>query len=428
MVETQSIQVSVEEAKELIKKNPEAVAQQEAALTKRASAIPVSEAELDEIDREVAEKIRQLREIDVYSDSDKVRTSFAELFDSSQTRKTQAKDIMGSFAQRSYRGMEDSPAFSAISDLREALEKYDPKKFALSTPERLLGFLPMPGGIKRRLKNYANTMKSGAKHIEEIMEGVNGLIEDGVRSRQELQETDRKLLGLAKGLRKQHIILERLDKAIEEYLEELHERDPIKADKIKADVVFKLKQERLDTVTILNTTLLGIDQVRVLQETQEMLDVSCKRLRDSGQLILGVNQLLVFATDGQRKAANFLEQANQSINTLTESTASQIKDHAKTMAEFAENPLAAVDSLDKAFADTFAALDTLKEHERHRTERVQRSIDAMSQRLKTVDARRESERESLQAFGEVVTSMGARSDGMQYSDTQPKPTTTGPKP
>lgn len=408
---------SIHEAQQVLTKNPRVLQTQESVLTKRAMAIPVSDSELAEIEGAVKDKIKQLREIDVYTDSEQISSSFNDLFSFSQSRKTQARELMSDFSRRNYKGLEDSESFKVVGELREALEKYDPKKFSLSSPERILGFIPLPGGIKKRVRNYANSLKTGETHINEIMGGVTGIIEDSLRAKEELKSTDKKLLLLVKELRKQHIVLERLDDALSEYLDELKERDPIKMEKIKSDVMFKLKQERLDTVTILNTSLLGVDQIRILQETQDMIETSCRRLQDSGNLILSVNQVLVFATHGQQQAANFLESANASINSLTESTAHQIKDHAKKMADFSENPLAAVESLDKAFSDTFAAMDTLSQHAKQRTERVQSSITAMNKRLETMDGRRLSEKQSFQAFGEVVAQVGTEIDSRGVSLT-----------
>lgn len=416
---SESIQENLVAAAEATTLRAEVVSQAEEGLSATAAGIPVTDKETMEIDREVDEQLAKLRDVDIYSDDGDVTAAFQQIFSSSQQRRNETREISSALSRRNYKGKADSEEFKAVNELRDALEEYDPSKFALTSTERFLGFIPMPGMLKKKLKSYARQMQTAESHINEIMAGVEATREDSVRATKELSQLDTSFLKLAKSLRIQHAKYKRLDERLHEYLDELKERDPMKAQKISDELIFKVKQERLDTVTVLNHAVLGSQQVGLLKQTQEMVKTSCDRLATNGRLIFEINQSVAATASDQARSEALITSANQTLNNMTEGTAKQIREHTEKMRALTENPITAVESLKKAFEDTRAAMTDLENHQKNAALRAQTSIDAMELSLKQADDRVASEKAALAALGSVVNKISDR--GMAPPGAGPKP-------
>lgn len=406
---SESIQKEVLAAQEATQLRSEVVAEAETKLSTAAHAIPIHDAEAAEVEREVERTLDELRQVDIYSAEGDVSKAFGSIFSSADKRRAETQAVTSMLTKRNYQGMEDSKSFEAVNQLRDALEDYDPKKFNLTSTERFLGFIPMPGMLKGKLKRYARKMQTAESHINEIMDGVEATREDGIRAKTELNTLEKNLLTLSKGLRVDHLKFKRLDERIHEYLDELGERDPIKAQKIRDELIFQIKQERLDTVTILNFAVIGVEQVGVLKKTQDMVIAGCKRASTSGRLILTINQSIATTAHEQKRGADLLGAVNETINGMTTDTAKQIRDHSKQMRELTESPLAAVEALQAAFTDTYAATDELKNHLREAAKKAQSSIEALEGTLQKSDDRAKAEKDAIDALGKVINKASDRS-------------------
>lgn len=420
-----NIEKDVQAAQEATQLRSSEVAKAEAQLSAKAEAIPIQDAEAAAIEAEVQRTIDELRQVDIYAEDGDVSKAFGAIFGSANKRRADTQSVSSKLSERNYKGMEDTKSFEAVNQLRDALEEYDPKKFNLTSTERFMGFIPMPGMLKGKLKRYARKMQTAESHINEIMDGVEGTREDGIRAKTELGSLEKGLLQLAKGLRIDHLKYKRLDERVHEYLDELGERDPIKAQKINDELIIKIKQERLDTVTILNFAIIGVEQVGILKKTQDMVIASCERAATSGRLILTINQSISMGAHEQKRAADLLGAVNETINGMTTDTAKTIRDHAKNMRELAESPLAAVDALQAAFKDTYAATDELKAHLKQAAIKAQGSIDALEGTLAKSDERTANEKAALAALGMVIDSASTRASG-PATDPKRGVTHTGP--
>lgn len=393
--------------------NPEKMKSNAEGLSKAAASVPLSEKDEKDITLEVSRQIEALRSVDIYAEDSDSETSsnnikhlIQNIFDSSARRRAETAEITNFFTQRNFSGRESTESFKAINDLRDALEKYDPRKFSLTSPERFLGFIPLPGMAKRRVKEYARKFKSAEGHINDIMDGVMSAKDDGVRAITELGVVEKKLLSLAKGLRKQYETFKVLGEKVEEYLSELDERDPIKSAKIRNEIMIRMRQEQMDTLTVLNHAILGVTEVGVLKRTQEMVILACDRVASTGRLILTINQTVAVATSEQAATAEMLTQVNGTINAMTESTAATLKDHTKVMRDLTENPLSAVETLSKAFDDAFSAVDELKKNQVEASEKAKQSVEKLEGVLGKAEERIATEKAALRAMNSAVEAAG----------------------
>ena len=368
----------------------------------RIEAIPMSDEDVKEIDDTVEQQLAALRQMDIYSEETETSKTINDLFDSSRQRRSEAEEISSAFMQRNYKGLEDSDQFKAINDMENILTEYDPSRFDLAAPEKIFGLIPKPKFMQNKINSYFRKFRSAEQHLNEIMGGVMSVHDDGVRNLAELQALEKRMLKLAKSLKKTLLIQQKLAEKVEGYVAEIEDRDPTKAEKIRDEISFKLNSEILETYTVLNTVMLGQLEMGPMKRTQQMIITSCERVTTTGKLILVINQTISLSANEQGRAIDVLEGVTERINSSTESNARLVKEHIQRAKEFASNPLAAVESMQKAYTDAFAALDELKRADKELATKVKGSIAKMEQVHKRAEEKITAQASAMGAFKEIV--------------------------
>ena len=370
--------------------------------------VPIHAEEEAQIKSRVAEKMRALEKVDIYADDeDGIVNAFADIFSESDAKRKQSMDLSNYFTQRNFRGAQDSQSFKAVTDLAGALQKYDPSKFNLSEPEGLMKWLPLPGFAKKGFANYMRSFKEAQGQIDELMDGVAQVAEDGIKSKAELKAFDKKLLKLSKELRIEYETFSEVSNSVESYLGELKERDPMKADKIETELRYRLAQARQDTLTTLLQTLNGSILVSSLVRTQDMLITGAKRASSSGRLILTINQTIAGSVSEQKDAYELLQKVDQLIGDMTEGNAAMVQEHVRRMKELAASPLGQADKLQKAFALGIEAINELQTAQKTITANIEANIVKSEEILKDVTGRLNADSVAIETFGAVVESSQA---------------------
>jgi hypothetical protein len=370
--------------------------------------IPLRSEEEVQIKARVDQKLKALEKVDIYADDeDGIVTAFADIFSEADAKRKQSMELSNYFTQRNFRGAQDSESFKAVTGLAEALHKFDPSKFDLSQPEGLLKWLPIPGMAKKGLANYARSFKEAQGQIDELMDGVAQVAEDGVKSKIELKSFDKKLLKLSKELRIEYETLTEVSKGIDAYLGELKERDPMKADKIETELRYRLAQARQDTQTTLLQTINGSILISSLVRTQDMIITGAKRASTSGRLILTINQTIAGSISEQKDAQMLLERVDSIIGDMTEGNAKMTLEHVQRMKELAASPLGQAAKLEKAFALGIQAINELQTAQKTITANIENNIVKADEILKKATGQLSADNVAIETFGAAVESSQA---------------------
>lgn len=384
--------------------------------------VPLNNAERDEIKAKVKEKMAALEAVDIYAgDTEGISKAFSDIFSRADANRQATAELANYFTQRNFRGAQDSTSFKAVTDLAAALQKYDPSKFDLTEPEGLMRYIPLPGVAKRGIANYMRSFKEAQGQIESLMDGVAEVAEDGVKAKTELKVFDGKLLKLSKELRIQYETFNEINASAQEYLADLKERDPAKADKVESELLYRLAEARLDTLTTLLQALNGSILVSSLIKTQDMIITGAQRASSSGRLILTINQTAAASAQEQQNARELIEAVNTTIGNMTEGTSKMVLEHSKKMKELASSPLGQAEKLKAAFQMGFQALDELRDVQKQVTARMEQNISTMESIHQNAAERLSAEARAAGSFKEIVES------GEQLAKAQANGPRPGPK-
>lgn len=365
--------------------------------------IPVSSQERDKVKALVQQKMAQLEAVDIYSgDTEGISNAFSDIFDRASANKQASMELSNYFTQRNFRGAQDKTSFSAVTELASALQKYDPSKFNMTEPEGIMRFLPLPGMAKRGIANYMRSFKEAQGQIETLMDSVGSVADDGVKAKEELKVFDSKLLILAKELRVQYETFGEIAACVSDYLADLKERDPTKADKVESELTYRISEARLDTITTLLQALNGSILVSSLQKTQDMIITGANRASSSGRLILTINQTAAAAASEQTDARVLLESVNDIIGKMTMGTSKMVLDHTKKMKDLASSPLGQADKLKAAFQMSLQSLDELKNVQKIVAKSMESNIAGLEAVYKDASSRISAEHQAVGAFHEIV--------------------------
>lgn len=367
------------------------------------SSIPMKEAEREQVKEDVKRKMAQLEEVDIYSgEADTISKAFEDIFSRADANRQSTAELANHFTQRNFRGAQDKSSFKAVTDLAEALQKYDPRKFDLTEPEGFLRFIPLPGKAKRGLSNYMRSFKEAQGQINSLMDGVDDVADDGVKSKEELKDFNAKLLKLAKQLRVQYETFNEIRTSVDLYLADLKERDPTKAQMVESELVYRITEARMDTLTTLLQAKNGSILATALMQTQDMIIIGAKRVSSSGRLILTINQTAAAATGEQTGARNLLQSANDTIGNMTESTAKMVLEHTKEMKTLASSSLGPSEKLKAAFLAGFQALDELKNVQAEVTRKMESNITNLESIQRDAELRLSAHGTAVGAFQAAV--------------------------
>ena len=364
--------------------------------------IPVSSNEMEKIKNSVKEKLALLDQVDIYAgDADVISKSFQDIFLNAEANKKQTAELQNYFTKRNFRGAQDSTSFKAVTQLADALHQYNPDKFDLTSPGGIIGKIPFLNK-NRGIANYMRSFKDAQGQIEELMDGVSTVGEDGVKAKEELKVVDAKLLKLSKTLALEYETFDELAKSVDAYLEDLKERDPLKAEKVESELRYRIAEAKMDTLTTLLNSMNGSILVSSLMKTQDMIITSAARVSCNGRLILTINQTIAAAASEQIDAAHLLSTVNDVIGNLTESNAKMVQEHVKQMKELASAPIGQVDKLKAAYSMGFAALDELKDVQKQVAARIETNIASLETIYTDASARINAEQNAKRAFGNLV--------------------------
>jgi uncharacterized protein YaaN involved in tellurite resistance len=331
---------------------PEVV--QPVAVEKAKDLVPLSAEARSKVQEQVDAFVHGLLTEDVTSQNFKAKLDAAFRLGRSQIADT-AK-LTNSFLKRNFVGMEDSPAWKAIADIRATMDDLNPAKEGdLLAPERILGFIP--GGSK--LKTYLRKFQSAETHLNDILGDLRKAQEQSQRDLLEIGSVEDKLVEQMRKLQEAIDFADALDGQVAQKVETLKAADPMRAKALEQEVLFYVRQNLGDMLGTKALAVNGYLAMGVLKQTGRNVVIGCDRVATNGMMALTIAQTVAIATANQVKTMEMLDGVKGQIENLTVQTSEMLGNHVQKVTEFSRNPLLGVETLQRAFDSTFKAIESM---------------------------------------------------------------------
>ena len=318
-------------------------------------AVPLQPDAAKAVDDQVLRFIDALASEDIHSDAFKSRLDSAFALGKEEVS-TAASLMQGRFMQRSFAGIEDSPAFKAISEIRAQLDELNPGNDGdLMQPRKLLGMIPFGNKLEAYFRKYQGAAEQLSKSMSQLYAARDDMQRDVVdieATRGKLWEAMQKLAGAAHFARQ-------LDTRLAEKVASLEPVDPQRAQALRQEVLFYARQNLQDIQTQQAVCINGYLALDVLKKTGREMMNGCTRVATTGLSALAVAQTVARATGNQIKVMEMLSGVNATIGTLISETGRQLNQHVEQTTQFAQNPMLGIDKMKEMFDQTFQAMDAM---------------------------------------------------------------------
>lgn len=318
-------------------------------------AVPLKPDLQQQVDDQVLRFIDALGREDIHSDAFKARLDSA--FALGKEEISSAASLMqGRFMQQNFVGVEASPAYKALQEMRAQLDELNPgHEGDLLQPRKLLGLIP----FGNRLEAYFRKYQSAAEQLKTTMGQLHAardslhkdVVEiDAVRAR--LWEAMTKLAAAAR-------FATQLDTRLEEKVHSLEATDPQRANALRQEVLFYARQNLQDIQTQQAVCVNGYLALDVLKKTGREMINGCTRVATTGMSALAVAQTVARATGNQIQVMEMLQGVNATIGNLISETGRALNRHVEQTAQFAQNPMLGIEKIQEMFDQTFQAMDAM---------------------------------------------------------------------
>ncbi|HRD85218.1 MAG TPA: toxic anion resistance protein [Rubrivivax sp.] len=318
-------------------------------------AVPLKPELQKQVDDQVLRFIDSLASEDVHSDAFKSRLDSA--FRLGKEEIETASSLMQSrFMQRNFVGIEDSPAYKAIADIRGQLDELNPGKDGdLLEPRKLLGLIP----FGNKLEAYFRKYQSAADQLKTSMGQLYAARDDMQKDVVDIEATRGKLWDAMTKLAAASRFATQLDQRLEERVKSLEASDPQKAQALRQEVLFYARQNLTDIQTQQAVCINGYLALDVLKKTGREMINGCTRVATTGMSALAVAQTVARATGNQIRVMEMLQGVNATIGDLISQTGRALNQHVDATTQFASNPMLGIEKIKEMFDQTFQAMDAM---------------------------------------------------------------------
>lgn len=298
--------------------------------------------------------VRGLMNADVHGDDFKRRMDAA--FKLGRKEISEATRLNTAFTKQSYRGIENTPAFQAMNELRNVMDQLNPVRFGdLFEPTKLLGFLP--GGDK--LKAYFRKFESATTQIDVLVARLTEAQDELERDAVALEDSKRQLWAAMQNLKAAAYFAEILQRKLKSELDALRATDANRARVLEQEALFYAVQNYEGILTQLAVTVNGYLAMDPLKKTAREMSIGIDRLKTTGMSALAVAQTIAIATGNQMRIQEAMQKTKDVIGNLVAQSAAQLGQHAQTVGKAAMDPTLELGKLQAAFDNTFKAIDAM---------------------------------------------------------------------
>lgn len=317
--------------------------------------VPLTTEREGKIDAQVAAYVETLLTQDVQSDDFRAKLDSA--FQLGREEISSAASLMtGRFMAQNSVGIESSPAFKAMNEMRSLLDDLNPgKQGDLMSKNKLLGFIP----YGNKLQSYFRKFEASGGQMQTIMTQIHAARDDMQRDAAEYDVTKSKFWDAMQKLKSAIYFAESLDKLVATRLEPLKASDPARARALEQEVLFYARQNLQDMQIQMAVNVNGYLSLDVLKKTAREAINGCNRVATTGMSALATAQTVARATGNQIRLTEALTGVNNVIGDLVVETSRQLGNHVEKTAEFASNPLIGIQKMQEALDGTFKALDAM---------------------------------------------------------------------
>ncbi|MEU9378541.1 toxic anion resistance protein [Streptomyces sp. NPDC048255] len=270
----------------------------------------------------------------------------------------------------------------SLVELRRTVEDLDPREAPAKGARKLLAKLPGGNRFRDHVAKYASSQATLNKIVGALRGGQDELRRDNAAlhtERARLWETMGKLQEYA-------VLTEALDAAVERRIAEAGHTDPQRADAMRADVLFPVRQKHQDLLTQLAVCAQGYLAMDVVRRNNDELIKGVDRAATTTVSALRIAVMLASALDNQRKVVEQVNALKGTTEELIRGNAEMLSTQSGEIQRIAADPAVGAETLRTAFAQIYKTLDAIDTFKVQATENMAATVESLAGELQTASA------------------------------------------
>lgn len=296
---------------------------------------------------------------------------------------TKTSNVSSRMLSRPMRGMrsnsyaEGDSIMKGLKDLREKVTDLDPsRRDKLFSRDRFLG-IKLPFSLGKKIDSYFQEYKSSESAISDIIKalsnGKDELLEDNAYIDEEREQMQEMMVRLEQYA----YVMKRLDKKIEDKLPEIAAVDQLKAEDIKQEILFPVRQKRMDLLQHLAVSMQGYMALQVIKQNNKELIRGVERAKTTTTSALRTAIIVSEALGTQKLVLDQINQVNTITNNMIERNSLLLKNQGVEIQKQAVQSSVNAETLEKAFQNIFAAMDAIDTYRSNALPEMQKTVESL---------------------------------------------------
>lgn len=279
-----------------------------------------------------------------------------------------------------------------LKNLRMKVEKLDPsKRDKLFTKNTFLG-IKMPWADK--VNSYFQEYKSSEDQLDAIIKSLTNGKDELIHDNATIEEEKEQMQELMVRLEQYAYIMKRLDKKIEDRLPEIQAEDQLKAEDIKQEILFPIRQKRMDLLQHLAVSMQGYMALQVIKQNNNELIRGVDRATKTTVAALRTAIIVSEALGTQRLVLTQINEVNNVTNNLIERNSELLKTQGVEIQKQATQSSVNAQTLEKSFQNIFQAMDAIDNYRAQALPQMAKTIESLESSVQNAKNYLSSRREN----------------------------------
>src|SRR5688572_21475710 len=229
---------------------------------------------------------------------------------------------------------------TSLAELRRSVRELDPQDLTKLTGRKILGFLPGGNAAKGLLARLRAADEPVNRIVLKLRSGQDALKRDNAAIKGERQ----RLWDLMTKLSRDAALAAEMDEAVQRQVAVLDLAEPARAQALRADVLFGLRQRHQDLLTQLAVCAQGYMALDVVRRNNDELIKGVDRAATTTVSALRISVMLASALDNQRKVVEQVNALRGTTEDLIRGNAEMLATQSGEIQRIAANPAAGAET------------------------------------------------------------------------------------
>ncbi|MEU0881008.1 toxic anion resistance protein [Lentzea sp. NPDC005914] len=264
---------------------------------------------------------------------------------------------------------------TSLVELRRSVRELDPQDLTKLTGRKILGFIPGGNAAKGLLARLRAADERVNRIVLKLRSGQDALKRDNAAIKGERQ----RLWELMTKLSQDAALAAEMDAAVQRQVDILDMSDPGRANALRADVLFGLRQRHQDLLTQLAVCAQGYMALDVVRRNNDELIKGIERAVSTTVTALRIGVAVAAALAGQREVIDQVDAVRGLTDSILKSNATLMSLQGQDVQRIASTPAVGIEAVRTSFDQIYAAIDAIDTFKA-------RAADSMSTTVSALDA------------------------------------------